>query len=115
MCETLIPSAVHGGEAAAGPKSYEPLIVQAIPNPFNASVEIRYFVPAADRQVDIRIYDVGGRLAYEFPRIRGAPGWGVAVWSGKSTSGSLASSGIYFLRLTCEGFGPRFKKIALLR
>jgi hypothetical protein len=115
LCETLIPSAVEGIKTAPGPKSYEPLILQAIPNPFNASVEIRYIVPAADREIEIRIYDVGGRVAYAFRRIRGSPGWGVAIWTGKSTSGSLASSGICFLRLTCEGFDPRFKKIALLR
>ncbi|MBM3321173.1 MAG: right-handed parallel beta-helix repeat-containing protein [Candidatus Eisenbacteria bacterium] len=115
LCEALIPSAVPGGEAAPGPEPYEPLVLQAVPDPFNASVEIRYFIPAADREIEIRIYDIGGRVVYEFPRIRGSHGWGVVVWTGKSTSGSLASSGTYFLRLTCKGFDPWFKKIASLR
>ncbi len=69
------------------------------PNPFNPTTTIAFTLPHAQR-VSLRVYDVKGRLVRELINGRRPAGKNEIVWDGVAQSGQLASSGVYFYRLT---------------
>lgn len=71
--------------------------LQTYPNPFNAELKIRVFVPAAGRYY-LYVYDVQGRIVDELLNTELYPGNYTLNWK----PGSLAS-GVYFLRLAGLG------------
>jgi len=81
-------------------ESAEPLeLEQNFPNPFNEATIIRFYVPR-EALGRLEIYDTAGRrvktlLKCELLGI----GHHEVVWDGRSDSGLLVSSGIYYCRL----------------
>jgi len=75
-------------------------IESVYPNPFNASTEIRFQVPAAGR-VDLAVYDLLGRELFS-RRLETRSGENLFRWEGLNRSGQAVGSGIYLLRLQGE-------------
>ena len=83
------------------------------PNPFNPTTRIVFDVVAAGR-VGLSIYDVSGRrVASLVDRDLGA-GRHEVIWNGRTDEGAVASSGIYFCKLSAVGL-VETRKIVLLR
>jgi hypothetical protein len=72
------------------------------PNPFGASTEIRFGLPAA-ADVALRVFDVAGRQVYSRLYPGQAEGWQRLVFEGRDNSGRLLPSGVYFYRLSALG------------
>lgn len=74
------------------------LLHQNAPNPFNPSTVIRYELPARGA-VDLRVFDVAGRLVRTL--YQGVEGAGLRekTWLGRNDEGQSVASGVYFYRL----------------
>ena len=64
------------------PEFYRP-----IPNPFTNMTRIAYAVATPDEVVDIRVYDLAGRLVRVLAKGAQAPGIHYAVWDGRDEQG----------------------------
>jgi hypothetical protein len=76
-----------------------PRIEGARPNPFAASTEIPYTLPAPSH-VSVRVYDVTGRLVRTLLDATRPAGAGRVTWDGRDASGRSAPTGVYFVKLT---------------
>lgn len=85
-------------QEASGGISLRPGIVSTVPNPFRDELGITFFIPSKV-PVHLDIYSVEGRLVSGLCRRAIEGGIHTLVWDGRSTAGSAASPGIYFLRL----------------
>ncbi len=83
------------------------------PNPLNPSTSIRFSLGESG-PVSVRVYDVGGRLVRDLVSEVFAAGEHVIQWSGKSNSGLVVSSGLYFCTLEGSGWA-RTKKVVVLK
>jgi len=84
------------------------------PNPFNASVEVKYSLQHAGA-VQIQVYDIRGRLAYSeklSPRLGGHHTWS---WDGRNNHGLDLPSGNYIIRIHPEGLPAMNRKLLLLK
>jgi hypothetical protein len=84
------------------------------PNPFNPSTTITFDLPTSMR-VDLRIYDVSGRLVRSL--INGetmTAGNRDAVWNGRDDGGRIVATGVYFYRLTAGEYGET-KRMMLVK
>jgi len=70
-------------------------LVGARPNPFDASTQIVFRLPQAT-EVQLRVYDVKGRLVRTLVNGTAAAGEVTATWDGRTNDGRLAGAGIYF-------------------
>jgi flagellar hook assembly protein FlgD len=86
----------------------------ARPNPFSNTTEVAFAVPAPGVDVDLRIYDVSGRLVRTLAEGRHAPGVYRLVWDGLDGSGRRVASGVYFSRVVI-GEWRATRKMVLLR
>jgi len=89
------------------------LRLDAYPNPFNPVTAVTYFVPNLGL-VDLRIYDVEGRLIRTLVRDVRDFGEHTATWDGLDGRGVAVSSGIFFVRLEAGG-QVATRKIAVLK
>jgi hypothetical protein len=87
--------------------------LDASPNPFNPEIAITYFMPRP-ALVELRVYDVEGRLIRTLVREAKNFGEHVATWDGLDGRGMAVSSGVYFVRLDMGG-QVATRKIAVLR
>lgn len=86
---------------------------QNFPNPFNPSTRIGFTIPEAGR-VRLSIYDI---LGQEICVLRDgflSAGRHTVLWDGRSTSGEISPSGVYFYKLT-QGNHQEVRKLLLLR
>ena len=67
------------------------------PNPFNPETAIRYTSAKAGK-VDVRIFDVAGRLVQTISR-NAVQGVNEVRWNGKSSDGRDLASGVYFVKV----------------
>lgn len=74
------------------------ILHQNIPNPFNPSTTINYYVPEYS-MVTLGVFDVSGRLVVKLVNEFQECGEHSAVWSGTDTYGNPVNSGIYMYRL----------------
>jgi hypothetical protein len=81
---------------------------QNYPNPFNPVTRIRYALPRAG-VVKLVVYDIMGREVEMLVNERQAAGSYEAVWDG-----TRFASGVYFYRLTAEGYGET-KRMTLIK
>lgn len=72
--------------------------LQAVPNPFNPQLEIRWELPKA-ANLSIAIHDARGHLVRSFELGSRPAGSGSVVWNGTDTAGRACASGTYVLRL----------------
>jgi hypothetical protein len=99
-------------EAVSTPKL--PLtLAQNVPNPFNPSTTIRYYLPERCR-VRVEVYDVSGRMIASLADRDQPTGHYSLEWNGRDNLGKPVSSGIYFCRLQA-GKEMRSRKMVLLR
>ena len=86
---------------------------QNVPNPFNPSTEISYYLPVA-ADVLLEVYNVTGKRVATLERGRREKGPHVVMWQGVDDAGRGVASGIYFYRLRA-GKEVISKKMVLLR
>jgi hypothetical protein len=84
--EDILPVSRH----EPAPKGFE---ISAWPNPFNSSVNIAYYVPAAE-QVTLSVHDLLGRRVEMLAQETQAPGMHQIIWRPERQA-----SGTYFVRL----------------
>jgi hypothetical protein len=73
------------------------------PNPFNSSTTIVYTVAnlgPIPAQINIDIYDIGGRKVRELLDVRMELGRHAINWDGRDDSGNELASGVYFAKIT---------------
>jgi FlgD Ig-like domain len=85
----------------------------AYPNPFNPRTTIRYSLPE-ESHVALRVYDVRGSLVATLVDGTVDAGDHVAVWNGRSNTGSGVASGLYFARIDSK-HGVLTRKMVLNR
>jgi len=74
------------------------------PNPFNPSTIITFDLPVSMR-VNLRIYDVSGRLVRTLVAGESmAAGSREKLWNGRDDTGRQVATGVYFYRLTADAF-----------
>lgn len=83
------------------------------PNPFNPSTKIEYTLPKSSN-VKIEIYNSLGQLVNVLENSFHNAGRYTLVWEGINSFGKQVSSGIYFYRMSAEGF-TLVKKMILMR
>jgi hypothetical protein len=96
------------------PRPLADRLVGAVPNPFNPRTTIKFEV-AANGPVDLRLYDMRGRLvrillddapypvgAYEIP------------WDGRNDHGGAVATGVYLCRFTTRS-GVETARMTLIR
>lgn len=83
------------------------------PNPFNPATRIAFDLSARS-SVQVAIYDVSGRTVAVLVDRAMEPGRYEVIWSGRTTAGRIAASGVYFCRLKASGL-VETKKMVLLR
>ncbi|MFQ5599912.1 MAG: FlgD immunoglobulin-like domain containing protein [Candidatus Krumholzibacteriia bacterium] len=86
---------------------------QNVPNPFNPMTEIRFDLARAGH-VELRIYDVAGRLVRTLTRGEYPPGIHRFVWDGHDDAGGRVASGVYLYRLEGGDFATT-RKLILMR
>ncbi len=101
------------GWVAPVPEAAAALAVAAYPNPFNPATSVVFAVPRTGA-VDVRIYDVQGRLVRTLEQGRLAAGQHRRVWDGCDESGLPAGSGVY-LALVRTGGERAMTKLMLLK
>ncbi len=69
-----------------------------VPNPFNASTEIRFAVPTRS-VVNLAIYDLSGHLVRTLVDGEVEPGFHSVVWDGTDNAGNPVGSGVYLCRM----------------
>lgn len=74
------------------------------PNPFVGMTTIHFDLPRTGL-VDLRIFDVGGRLVRSLQNGTLPAGSHHAIWDGRNDQGETVPSGIYFYSLKTEGAG----------
>ncbi len=83
-----------------------------VPNPFNASTEIKFALPTGGTY-ELLIFDASGRRVRSFAGI-GASGEQSVHWDGRDSGGRHVASGTYFYQLTAGNYqGTR--KMALVK
>jgi flagellar hook capping protein FlgD len=91
--ESVSQSLAHGFELA-----------QNFPNPFRASTQVRFSLPARS-QVNVAVYDVAGREIASLADGAWDAGSHAVSWSGATASGGAAHGGVYFVRLAVAASG----------
>jgi hypothetical protein len=111
----MSPSEWEGGDVPQ-----LPVLMQNVPNPFNASTLIQFTIPetavtAGVERIGVRlaIYDVSGRLIKTIFSGELPPGSYDYFWDGKCDEGRSAASGVYFSRLITPGYAQTVKMILL--
>lgn len=82
-------------------------------NPTGADARLSYSVPEAGR-VQLKVYDVAGRLVKTLVDREVAAGVHGVAWGGNDSTGAPAASGVYFCRLSTER-GTASRRLVLLR
>jgi len=92
--ESNYPTAI--GDYYALPGDFE--LFQNYPNPFNPTTNLGFGISDFGL-VELRIYDMAGRLVKTLVNEKKAPGNYVVQWDGRDETGRLVSTGVYFYRL----------------
>jgi M6 family metalloprotease-like protein len=88
-------------------------VASAGPNPFKDQVTIRFSL-GMPSEVDVSVYDVGGRLVRSVTRGAYPAGQHSVTWDGTDRSGHPVAAGVYFYRLSTDG-QDLTGKVSLLR
>lgn len=85
-------------------------VLTILPNPFARETQIQFSAPGCEKAA-LAIYDVTGRLVYEFPLTNTG---GSFTWHGRGTRNEMLPAGIYFIRLETAA-NSTIEKIVLLK
>ena len=86
---------------------------QNFPNPFNPSTEIRYSLSHSG-MVRMDVVNVLGQKVKTLVQLEQPIGHYQVTWDGTTDAGTAVSSGVYFYRLTTEGFSS-VRRLVLIR
>ena len=100
-------------EDTKAPVPAEFFISQNYPNPFNATTLLSYGLPEP-AHVRIDIYNVIGQKVRTLVDEDQVAGYKSVIWDGKSGSGNVVASGVYFARVQAGSFSEA-KKMMLLK
>lgn len=102
-------------DVPSGPRATSELRLMAnVPNPFNPSTSLRFEL-SSPRRIDLRIYDLAGRLVRTLEsQTPFGSGRHVVVWNGRDDHGRTVASGVYVVRLGA-GDQSASRRIALLK
>jgi hypothetical protein len=78
-------------------------LYDAYPNPFNSSTTIRLSIPYPT-DIDIKIFNITGRIVRAFKLPDCQAGERSVVWDGRDDRGNYVSSGTYFYRVSGNRF-----------
>lgn len=85
----------------------------AVPNPFSPTTSLHFSLPR-ETDVDLRIYDVAGRLVRTLVSGSRPAGSNEVHWNGKDNAGQDIASGTYFARLIVDD-EVEIKSLTLMR
>lgn len=105
----VFDSASATGDDPAQP---QPALRQNVPNPFNASTEIRCAVPDHE-MATIRIFDLKGRLVRTLADRKPAANVVTAIWNGRDDDGAIVAAGAYFYQVSTPSFTASRKMLLL--
>jgi len=94
-----VAAAVEDPVAAAPVRT---TLAQNAPNPFNPATVIGYDLAAAG-QVELRVYDLNGRMVRELVNASQAAASYQVEWDGRDDLGRQLASGVYFYQLNAPG------------
>jgi len=86
---------------------------QNFPNPFNPTTTIQYELPN-DSFVNIRIFDLNGRLVNTLVNAQETAGYKAVKWTGDDSNGHQVSAGVYLYEIQAGDF-RQVKKMVLLK
>jgi len=86
---------------------------QNFPNPFNPTTTIQYELPE-DSFVNIRIFDLNGRLVDTLINREETAGYKAVKWAGDDSGGHSVSSGVYLYEIQAGDF-RQVRKMVLLK
>jgi len=98
--------------AAAPPRAAR--LVPGAPNPFSASTEMAFELPAAG-PVTLGVYDVSGRKVASLVNGVRTAGSHVVEWDGRDVAGRVLPAGVYFVRLELPGGQRTAGKVVIAR
>jgi len=75
-------------------------ILPNVPNPFNESTEIRFFIPELNNQISVEILDMFGNVVKSFNNASIFTGENSLSWDGTDATGSKVASGNYIVRVS---------------
>ena len=88
------------------------------PNPaVDGRIEFRFSVPTGapeNKQVQLSIFDVSGRLVRVLHQNTEQPGFGIVSWSGRRADGGTVGTGVYFVRYTVTGREPLVRRFVVI-
>jgi len=87
---------------------------QNYPNPFNPTTTIAFSVRSEGASIELGVYNVAGELVRTLSSGDVPGGQHTIVWNGRDDGDRQVSSGVYFVRLECDGQAET-RKIALLK
>jgi len=90
-----------------------PGILSIIPNPFNNTVEIKYYLPE-EENVNLTIYNTLGQKVILLENDNKPEGLHTIIWNSNNQKGEKVSSGLYFIILKTNSFSQT-KKVTLLK
>lgn len=96
------------GDLSDLPEKFE--INALYPNPFQHQANLRFGLPAA-MEVQASVYDIQGRMVATLVRQHMAAGYHQVVWDGLRNDGVAVASGVYFVRISADGFAETKKVI----
>ncbi|MBN1996657.1 T9SS type A sorting domain-containing protein [candidate division KSB1 bacterium] len=89
------------------------MLAQNYPNPFNPGTKITYSLPVVS-DVKIRIYNVLGQVVRIIERGNLPAGVHQVEWDGRDDLGRPLMSGIYYYRISADGFSD-VKKMLMVK
>lgn len=104
------PTSVEGESALP---VHRLVLRQNHPNPFNPTTAISFAVPNGSGDVEVKVYDVTGRMVKSLVSEPLPAGEHTVVWNGKDEAGRTVASGIYFCRLSVEGESAARKMVLM--
>jgi len=103
--ETVFGS--HGSRLSMTPISYA---FSIYPNPFAKQTRVDYAIPEPT-SVEVKIYDVTGKLIKTLMNKKLEPSYYQIDWHGKDNIGRKVAAGVYFIRMNARGFESQQKVI----
>jgi len=81
-------------------------LLSIAPNPTRGPLTFRLGIPAAlaNAKVELRIFDLAGRMVRQLHVGHLPPGWHQVGWNGRDSAGEEAGLGVYFCRIDAGGF-----------
>jgi hypothetical protein len=111
LANSIVPA--QKAIAAAAEEAVIDFLGQNHPNPFQTGTGIHFSLARAGR-VDLRIYDVGGRVLRTLVDKDLAAGRHDVQWQGEDDRGARVPPGVYFYRLVTPGF-TQTRKMLMIR